>query len=159
MTATVPRHRPSLRTRNQTATNCRPRAAKSGTLALWSCRGEAHTDKVLVVEDDPAIARVLSACCSTAAGRVVVRAEDGSAGVALFDVEAPDLVVLDLALPGLDGWAVLRHIRAAGSVPVVIVTSDVHSQDRSVAEGADAFLTKPFNNDQLVAQVDALLPD
>jgi DNA-binding response OmpR family regulator len=120
--------------------------------------GVDHTDKVLVVEDDPAIARVLSLLLDRG-GRVVVRAEDGSAGVALFDVEAPDLVVLDLALPGLDGWAVLRHIRAAGSVPVVIVTSDVHSQDRSVAEGADAFLTKPFNNDQLVAQVDALLPD
>ena len=118
--------------------------------------GVARTDKVLVVEDDPAIARVLSLHLDRG-GRVVVRAEDGSAGVALFDVEAPDLVVLDLALPGLDGWAVLRHIRAAGSVPVVIVTSDVQSQDRSVAEGADAFVTKPFDNDQLVAQVDALL--
>jgi DNA-binding response OmpR family regulator len=118
--------------------------------------GVTHADKVLVVEDDPAIARVLSLLLDRG-GRVVVRAQDGTAGVALFDVETPDLVVLDLALPGLDGWAVLRHIRAAGSVPVVIVTSDIQSHDRSVAEGADAFVTKPFDNDQLMAQVDALL--
>ena len=86
-----------------------------------------------------------------------MRAADGPAGVNLFDVEAPDLVVLDVALPGLDGWGVLRHIRAAGSVPVVMVTSDIHSHDRSVAEGADAFVTKPFDNDDLMARVDALL--
>jgi DNA-binding response OmpR family regulator len=112
--------------------------------------------KVLVVEDDPAIARILALLLDRA-GRDVVRAADGPAGVTLFDVEAPDLVVLDVALPGLDGWGVLRHIRAAGSVPVVMVTSDIHCHDRSVAEGADAFVTKPFDNDDLMARVDALL--
>jgi two-component system response regulator ResD len=113
-------------------------------------------NKVLVVEDDPAIARILALLLDRA-GRDVVRAADGPAGVNLFDVEAPDLVVLDVALPGLDGWGVLRHIRAAGSVPVVMVTSDIHCHDRSVAEGADAFVTKPFDNDDLMARVDALL--
>jgi two-component system response regulator ResD len=118
--------------------------------------GEGSSGKVLVVEDDPAIARILCLLLDRA-GRAVVRAEDGCRGVALFDDEVPDLVVLDVGLPGLDGWEVLRHIRAAGSVPVVMVTSDVRSEDRSVAEGADAFLTKPFDNDQLMARVDALL--
>ncbi len=112
--------------------------------------------KILVVEDDPAIARVLSLLLRRA-GCTVVRAADGSEGVALFDVEAPDLVVLDLALPNINGWGVLRHIREAGSVPVVIVTSDIRSEDRSLDEGANAFVTKPFNNDQLLAQVGSLL--
>lgn len=114
--------------------------------------------KVLVVEDDPAIARVVSLLLGRA-GCSVVRAEDGREGVALFDAEAPDLVLLDLSLPGVNGHGVLRHIRAAGSVPVVVVTSDVNSHDQILLEGADAFVTKPFDNDELMAQVDSLLAD
>jgi DNA-binding response OmpR family regulator len=112
--------------------------------------------KILVVEDDPAIARIL--CRLLDRMGCVVRASDGPEGVGLFDAESPDLVVLDVGLPGLDGWGVLRHIRTVSSVPVVIVTSDVRNHDRSVDEGASAFVTKPFNNDQLVAQIGSLLP-
>jgi DNA-binding response OmpR family regulator len=108
------------------------------------------------VEDDPAIARVLSRLL-TRLGCAVVGAADGSEGVGIFDRETPDLVVLDLGLPGLDGWEVLRHIRSAGAVPVVIVTSDVGSHDRGLNEGANAFVTKPFDNEQLLAQVGSLL--
>jgi DNA-binding response OmpR family regulator len=114
-----------------------------------------HT-KILVVEDDPAIARVLSRLLSRL-GCVVVQAADGCEGVGAFDRETPNLVVLDLGLPGLDGWQVLRHIRSSGSVPVVIVTSDVHCHDRSLDAGANAFLSKPFNNDELIAEVGSLL--
>jgi two-component system response regulator ResD len=112
--------------------------------------------RVLVIEDDPAIRRVLSLLLERA-GCVVSRAEDGPDGVTRFDEERPDLVLLDVALPGIDGWAVLRHIRAASLVPVVVVTSNVHTRDRSLAEGADAFVTKPFDNSELLAQVEALL--
>jgi DNA-binding response OmpR family regulator len=118
--------------------------------------GTPGPSRILVVEDDPAIARVLFRLLSRP-GCAVVRASDGVEGVDLFDRETPDLVVLDLGLPGLDGWEVLRHIRSAGSVPVVIVTSDVRSLDRSLDEGANAFVTKPFDNEQLVAQVGSLL--
>jgi DNA-binding response OmpR family regulator len=118
--------------------------------------GTPSRSKILVVEDDPAIARVLFMLFSRR-GCAVVRAADGAEGVDLFDQETPNLVVLDLGLPELDGWEVLRHIRSAGSVPVVIVTSDVRSHDRSLNEGASAFLTKPFDNEQLVAQVGSLL--
>ncbi len=111
---------------------------------------------ILVVEDDPAIARVLIRLLNRL-GCEVVRGADGPEGVGLFDREAPDLVVLDLGLPDFDGWEVLRHIRSAGSVPVVIVTSDVGCHDRGLNEGANAFLTKPFDNQQLVAQVGSLL--
>jgi DNA-binding response OmpR family regulator len=118
--------------------------------------GTTVPNKVLVVEDDPAIARVLSRLL-TRIGCAVVQAADGSEGVGVFDRETPDLVVLDLGLPSLDGWGVLRHIRGSGSVPVVIVTSDVQSHDRSLVEGANAFLSKPFDNNELVAQVGSLL--
>jgi DNA-binding response OmpR family regulator len=88
--------------------------------------GTPGPSKILVVEDDPAIARVLFRLFSRR-GCAVVRAADGAEGVDRFDHDPPDLVVLDLGLPELDGWEVLRHIRSAGSVPVVIVTSDVRS--------------------------------
>ena len=120
--------------------------------------GEQVPTKILVVEDDPAIARILCLLLDRL-GCAVVRAADGTEGVGLFDEESPDLVVLDLALPGLDGLGVLRHIRTVSSVPVVIVTSDVRSRERSLVEGASAFVTKPFDNDQLLAKVGSLLPD
>jgi DNA-binding response OmpR family regulator len=113
---------------------------------------------VLVVEDDPAIARVLRLLLERS-GFVVNPAGDGLTAVDRFDREPPDLVLLDVALPDIDGWTVLRHIRgdSASDVPVVVVTSHVQSRDRSLAEGADAFVAKPFDNAELVAQVDALL--
>jgi DNA-binding response OmpR family regulator len=112
--------------------------------------------RVLVVEDDPAIARVLGLLLERA-GFDVDQAGDGPSAVDHFDRERPDLVLLDVTLPGVDGWTVLRHIRGASLVPVMVVTSNVHTRDRSLAEGADAFVTKPFDNAELMAQVDALL--
>jgi DNA-binding response OmpR family regulator len=110
------------------------------------------------VEDDPAIARVLGLLLERS-GFVVSQAENGLAAVDCFDREPPDLVLLDVALPDIDGWTVLRHIRSASAsaVPVVVVTSHVQSRERSLEEGADAFVAKPFDNSELVAQVDALL--
>jgi DNA-binding response OmpR family regulator len=114
--------------------------------------------RVLVVEDDPAIARVLGLLLERS-GFVVNQAENGLTAVDRFDREPPDLVLLDVALPDIDGWTVLRHIRggSASSVPVVVVTSHVQTRERSLEEGADAFVAKPFDNSELVAQVDALL--
>ncbi|HEY3810821.1 MAG TPA: response regulator [Acidimicrobiales bacterium] len=121
-----------------------------------SATTDGRPGKILVVEDDPAIARILCLLLQRS-GRAVLQAADGRGGMALFDDQQPDLVVLDLALPGVDGWGVLRYIRAASAIPVVVVTSDVRSADRSRAEGADAFVTKPFDNQALVEQVDVLL--
>lgn len=118
--------------------------------------GTPAGSKILVVEDDPAIARVLSRLL-TRVGCSVVQAADGCEGVGAFDRESPNLVVLDLGLPVLDGWEVLRHIRSSSSVPVVIVTSDVRCHDRGLDEGANAFLSKPFDNDELIAEVGSLL--
>jgi DNA-binding response OmpR family regulator len=125
-------------------------------MGAQECR--AVGSRVLVVEDDPAIALVLRRLLERS-GFVVNRAEDGLTAVDRFDRDPPDLVLLDVTLPDIDGWTVLRHIRgeSASAVPVVVVTSHVQSRDRSLAEGADAFLAKPFDNSELVAQVDALL--
>jgi DNA-binding response OmpR family regulator len=118
--------------------------------------GRGAGAKVLVVEDDPAIARVLGLLLERS-GLAVDQAGDGPTAIACFDREPPDLVLLDVALPGIDGWTVLRHIRGASPVPVVVVTSFVASRDRSLAEGADAFICKPFDNADLMAQIGALL--
>ncbi len=128
----------------------------AGFMGAQECRAAGAT--VLVVEDDPAIARVLGLLLERS-GFVVNRAEDGLTAVDRFDREPPDLVLLDVSLPDIDGWTVLRHIRddSASAVPVVIVTSHVQSRDRSLAEGADDFVAKPFDNSELVAKVDALL--
>jgi DNA-binding response OmpR family regulator len=123
---------------------------------MGALEGGAARAKVLVVEDDPAIARVLGLLLERA-GFVVDQAGDGPSAVDHFDREQPDLVLLDVTLPGIDGWTVLRHIRGASLVPVMVVTSNVNTRDRSLAEGADAFVTKPFDNAELIAQVDALL--
>lgn len=125
-------------------------------MGAHECR--AAGARVLVVEDDPAIARVLALLLERS-GFVVNQAENGLTAVDRFDREPPDLVLLDVALPDIDGWTVLRHIRggSASAVPVVVVTSHVQSRERSLEEGADAFLSKPFDNSELVAQVDALL--
>ncbi|MEV7430201.1 MULTISPECIES: response regulator transcription factor [unclassified Nocardioides] len=114
--------------------------------------------RVLVVEDDPVINQAL-ADRLTAEGYDVVRAVDGPGGVAAYAEHAPDLVVLDLMLPGFDGHEVCRRIQADRPVPVLMLTARAEEADVLVglAVGADDYLTKPFRMRELVARVAALL--
>jgi two-component system response regulator MprA len=114
---------------------------------------------VLVVDDDPPIRRMLERTL-TADGYDVRTAGDG--GAALVDVErsVPDVVVLDVALPGLDGLAVARRLRAKGlAVPVLMLTARdaVHDRVAGLDAGADDYLVKPFAPEELSARVRALL--
>ncbi|WP_156756000.1 response regulator transcription factor [Actinokineospora pegani] len=114
--------------------------------------------KVLVVEDDPTIAESI-AVRLRAEGFEVDLAHDGPAGVAAAESGRPDLLVLDVMLPGFDGLEVCRRVQAARPVPVLMLTARDDETDLLVglAVGADDYLTKPFSPRELTARVHALL--
>src|SRR6478735_2270614 len=114
--------------------------------------------QILVVEDEPLIADAVAARLRSE-GYDVSIAADGPAGVAMCDSLDPDLVVLDLMLPGLDGLEVCRRIQKTRHVPVMMLTARDDETDLVVglAIGADDYLTKPFSMRELVARVHALL--
>jgi DNA-binding response OmpR family regulator len=114
--------------------------------------------RLLVVEDDPDISLALR-LLFTRAGYDVKQATDGRSGLKEAYVEHPDLVVLDVGLPEMDGWQVLERLRDVSDVPVLVLTA--HGQEaekvRGLRGGADDYLTKPFANAELLARVEALL--
>jgi DNA-binding response OmpR family regulator len=114
--------------------------------------------RVLVVEDDRVINQALSDRL-TAEGYDVVRAWDGPGAVAAHEGHTPDVVVLDVMLPGFDGHEVCRRIQAERPVPVLMLTARDDEADVLVGlgVGADDYLTKPFRMRELVARVSALL--
>ena len=114
--------------------------------------------KVLVVEDDPVINQAVSDRLA-AESYDVVRAWDGPGAVASYAEHSPDLVVLDVMLPGYDGHEVCRRIQADRPVPVLMLTARTDEADVLVGLGlgADDYLTKPFRMRELVARVGALL--
>lgn len=114
--------------------------------------------RILVVEDDPAIGRLLRRSL-TSRGDVVTVAGDGASGLSLALQEQPEVVLLDLGLPDLDGRQVLQMLRAVSQVPVIVITAQ--DDDRTVVQaldaGADDYLVKPFGSDQLAARIRAVL--
>jgi len=115
--------------------------------------------KVLVVDDDLEL-RSLIAFALRQAGSLVVEAQDGPSALAVFAGERPDLVILDVNLPRIDGLEVLKRIRAGGArTPVMMLTvrSSEEDQVRGLDLGADDYLTKPFSPRTLLARVRALL--
>ncbi len=116
------------------------------------------TRRILLVEDEPVIGAAV-ADRLIAEGYAVERAFDGPGAVATFTITSPDLVVLDVMLPGFDGHEVCRRIQAVRPVPVLMLTARDDEADVLVglAVGADDYLTKPFRMRELVARVAALL--
>ena len=113
---------------------------------------------MLIVEDDAKAGETIRLYASSA-GYECVLAMDGEAGLRLARVHHPDIVVLDLMLPRLDGLALCRALRSESSVPVVIVTARASEADklRGLGDGADDYLTKPFSPRELLARVRAVL--
>ncbi len=113
---------------------------------------------LLVVDDEPHIVKVLRGYLEQAGFRVVT-ANDGALALAQFKHEKPDLVLLDLSLPGMDGIDVARRLRAASNVPLIMVTARVEETDRLIGLelGADDYVTKPFSPREVVARVRAVL--
>jgi DNA-binding response OmpR family regulator len=120
--------------------------------------GTAARTTVLVVEDEPLINQAVGDRLR-AEGHHVVSAYDGPGAVAAFDEHGPDLVVLDVMLPGFDGLEVCRRIQQQRPVPVLMLTARDDEADVLVGlgVGADDYLTKPFRMRELVARVSALL--
>jgi DNA-binding response OmpR family regulator len=115
--------------------------------------------KVLVIEDNANLAFGLTRSLESE-GYEVESAEDGTRGLALARTCGADLVVLDLMLPGIDGYSLLRQLREAGSdVPVLILTARSEEADKVVGFrlGADDYVTKPFGLSELLARVQAIL--
>jgi two-component system alkaline phosphatase synthesis response regulator PhoP len=113
---------------------------------------------VLVVDDEPKIVRQARDYLENSGFRVV-SAGDGTTALALARHERPDLVVLDLNLPGVDGLDVCRALRRESDVPIIMLTARVEETDRLIGLelGADDYITKPFSPRELVARVRAVL--
>jgi len=114
--------------------------------------------KILVIEDEANIAQILRLYLEQA-GYTVLTASDGVAGIELHAREHPDLVILDLMLPALDGMEVCRRIRAWASTPILMLTARQGEEDRiaGLELGADDYLVKPFSPREVVSRVKAIL--
>ena len=113
---------------------------------------------ILVVDDEPSIAEIVSLYLRQAGFRVRV-ARDGVAALKALTEELPDLVVLDLMLPGVDGLEITRRLRAVGNTPIIMLTARREEADRvlGLEIGADDYIVKPFSNAELVSRVRAVL--
>ncbi|EST24915.1 hypothetical protein N566_24775 [Streptomycetaceae bacterium MP113-05] len=114
--------------------------------------------RVLVVDDDPTVTEVVGSYLDRA-GFTVDVTSDGASALARAEAGPPDLVVLDLMLPGVDGLEVCRRLRAAGPVPVVMLTARGDEEDRilGLEVGADDYVTKPFSPRELVLRIESVL--
>ncbi len=116
--------------------------------------------KILVVDDVPENVRLLEAVL-VPRGYEVVTATAGRAALDLVETEEPDLILLDVMMPGLDGYAVCRSLRAnddTAVLPVIMVTSSIgQEKTKAIEAGADDFIPKPFNHDELLTRVRSLL--
>jgi DNA-binding response OmpR family regulator len=116
------------------------------------------TSRVLVIDDDTDI-RELVRDLLRRNGYLVAEASDGREGLRSLHSWRPDLVVLDVSMPGLDGWETLERIRDVTEVPVLMLTALARELDkvRGLKAGADDYVTKPFGRQELLARVEALL--
>ena len=116
------------------------------------------SQKILVIEDEEGIIHLLQLYLKDA-GYQVVSAKDGADGLALHARESPDLVILDIMLPAIDGFEVCRRIRAWSQTPILMLTARGDEDDRiaGLEIGADDYLVKPFSPRELVSRVRAIL--
>lgn len=113
---------------------------------------------VLIVEDDRNIVDLLRLYLEKE-GYTVVIAPDGMRGVEQFRTVHPSLVLLDVMLPGLDGWGVCRAIRAESQTPIIMLTAKSETEDKvnGLKQGADDYITKPFEMKEVLARIEAVL--
>lgn len=114
--------------------------------------------KVLIVEDDSNIAQLLQLYLEKEGFDTVV-ADDGGKGLSLFHESEPDLVLLDIMLPGLDGWTVCKKIRETSKVPIIMMTAKGETMDKvnGLEMGADDYIVKPFEMKEVLARIHAVL--
>ena len=115
-------------------------------------------EKILVIEDEKSISHFISTVLNNN-GYEAMQAQTGEEALSMISSHCPDLVILDLGLPAMDGLDILRSLRSWSSLPVVVVSARSHERDKVAALdlGADDYLTKPFSVDELLARVRANL--
>ena len=113
---------------------------------------------VLIVEDDRNIADLLRLYLEKEGYEVAI-AHDGLRGVELFHEKQPSLVLLDVMLPGMDGWGVCRTIRAESKTPIIMLTAKSETEEKvaGLKQGADDYITKPFEMKEVLARIEAVL--
>ncbi len=114
--------------------------------------------RILVVDDEPRYLRLVSYNLK-AAGYEVMTAADGEEALALVAGQNPDLLILDVRLPGIDGYEVCARVREFSTVPIIMLTAKGEQRDKvtGLRQGADDYITKPFGAEELVARVEAVL--
>lgn len=115
-------------------------------------------NRILVVDDEPQIRRMLRASLQSS-GYEVIQASDGEDGLRQYNAESPDLVITDLAMPGMNGLELTQALRRIGATPIIVLSvrdTDV-MKVKALDEGADDYLTKPFSMPELLARVRAQL--
>ncbi|MFN7036173.1 MAG: response regulator transcription factor [Bellilinea sp.] len=114
--------------------------------------------KILVIDDDPAMTELLSTLLRTIPAQVIA-ANSGQEGVDQTEKEKPDIVILDLMMPEMDGWQVCKRIREFSSIPILILSALDHPGMVATAldAGADDYLIKPVSSSMLIARINTLL--
>ena len=115
-------------------------------------------DKILLIEDETKIARTVRLYLEQD-GYHVVTIQDGAQAMPAFRHERPDLIILDLLLPHVDGWEICRQIRRESGTPIIMLTARSEEMDRllGLELGSDDYITKPFSPRELASRVEALL--
>ena len=118
---------------------------------------ENHKEKILVVDDEVSIRRILETRLSTI-GYSVVTASDGEEALLIYKKELPDLIILDIMMPKLDGYGVCQEIRKESEVPIIMLTAlgDVADRITGLELGADDYVVKPFSPKELEARIKAI---
>ena len=111
---------------------------------------------VLIVDDDERILRFLGLKLKVT-GYDVITATNGHEGLELAESASPDIMVLDLIMPVIDGFEVLRRLRSGSNPPIIVLTARADACEEALSLGASDFMAKPFNPDELVKRIQALL--
>ena len=122
---------------------------------MWEVRS---LRKILVVDDDEKICQILSLYLRSK-GYEVFTCQSGSKAITSFEEFSPDLVLLDVMLPGMDGWEILKRIRKISNAPVIMLTAKGDTTDRvqGLDCGADDYVVKPFDSKELIARIRAVM--
>ena len=114
--------------------------------------------KVLIVDDDVNIAELIRLCLEKE-GYVTVVANDGMKAIEKFKSEAPNLVLLDVMMPKVDGWKVCREVRRVSNIPIIMLTAKGDTFDKvlGLELGADDYMVKPFESKELIARIKAVM--
>jgi len=128
------------------------------SVTMWQVRGMSQSGRILICEDEPDIVDILR-CFLSDQGYDVSTASTGRGALERFARDNPDLVLLDILLPDIDGWEVLAEIRKTSDRPVILLTALGRVEDKvyGLSLGADDYISKPFDLDEVRARIEAVL--